>query len=78
MNRKNLDQIFKVYLDKFEYINNAHNNENYKWHAICEYQRLFDIDAPDFVTMLKSVRDATENIIDSYTQPFYGLSLIHI
>lgn len=73
MNRKNLDQVFKVYIEKFEYINNAHNNENYKWHAICEYQRLFDIDATDFATMLKAVKDATENIIDSYTQPFYGL-----
>lgn len=73
MNRKSIDQIFKAYIDKFEYLNDSHNNENYKWHVICEYQRLFDIDAPDFASMLRKVQDATDNTIDSYTQPFFGL-----
>lgn len=73
MNRKSLNQLFNAYIEKFEYLNNDTNCESYKWEAVSKFQSVFDLDAPNFVAMLKEARDATENIIDSYTQPFGGL-----
>lgn len=73
MNKKSLNQLFCAYIDKFEYLNNDTNCESYKWEAICKFQSIFNLDAPDFASMLKAARDSTENIIDSYTQPFGGL-----
>lgn len=75
MDRKNLNQIFDAYISQFEYLNNDENDENYKWLAVAEFQKVFDLDAPTdgFAGMLKEARDATHNIIDSYMQPFYGL-----
>lgn len=73
MNKKSLNQLFCAYIDKFEYLNNDTNCESYKWEAICKFQSIFDLDASDFAAMLKAARDSTENIIDSYTQPFGGL-----
>ena len=73
MNQKSLNQLFSAYIDKFEYLNNDTNCESYKWEAICKFQSVFDLEASDFAAMLKAARDSTENIIDSYTQPFGGL-----
>ena len=48
---------------------------NYKWSAIVDFQKAFDlsVSADGFTGMLKEAKDATENLIDSYTQPFHGL-----
>ena len=75
MNRNNLNQIFDAYIRQFETLNSRHNNENYKWSAIVDFQKAFDlsVSADAFAGMLKEAKDATENIIDSYTQPFHGL-----
>lgn len=75
MNRNNLNQIFDAYIQQFELLNDSHNNETYKWSAIIEFQKAFDLSVSDdaFAGMLKEAKDATENIIDSYTQPFHGL-----
>lgn len=75
MNRKNLNQIFDAYIQQFEVLNNSQNDENYKWCAIVDFQKAFDLSVSDdsFASMLKGAKDATENIIDSYTQPFHGL-----
>ena len=75
MNRKNLNQIFDAYISQFEYLNDPKNNESYKWNAIVEFQKVFDLDVPaeGFAAMLKAAKETTENIIDSYTQPFHGL-----
>ena len=75
MNRKNLNQIFDAYIQQFEVLNDSHNDENYKWNAIVEFQKAFDLSVSDdaLAGMLKEARDATHNIIDNYTQPFYGL-----
>ena len=47
--------------------------ERYKWFAVCEFQKAFDLEAPNFAAMLKKAKQATYNIIDSYNQPFGGL-----
>ena len=75
MNRKNLNQIFDAYIQQFEMLNDSHNNENYKWSAIVDFQKAFDLSVSDDALsgMLKEARIASENLIDSYTQPFHGL-----
>lgn len=73
MNLKNLDQVFANYIQKFEYINNKENNESYKWSAVLEYQKAFDLDAADFAAVLKKAKQASGNLIDSQVQPFGGL-----
>lgn len=75
MNSNNLDHLISSYIDHFERINNDTNNENYKWCAIVDFQAAFDLSAADdaFADMLKKSRDATSNLIDSSTQPFFGL-----
>ena len=75
MNRKNLNQIFNSYIQHFEVLNNSQNDESYKWRAIVDFQKVFDLTTPGeaFAEMLKEARNATANLIDSYTQPFGGL-----
>ena len=73
MNLKNLAKVFDNYIQKFEFINNAENNESYKWSAVLEYQKAFDLDAEDFVAVLKKAKQASGNLIDSQVQPFGGL-----
>ena len=54
MNTKNLNLIFENYISRFERINEPDGaNENYKWFAVHNFQEVFDIDAPDFASMLK-------------------------
>ena len=75
MNQKNLNQIFDAYIQHFAVLNDSHNNESYKWSAIVDFQKAFDlsVSADGFAGMLKEAKDATENLIDSYTQPFHAL-----
>ena len=75
MNRKNLNQIFDAYIQQFELLNDSHNNESYKWSAIIDFQKAFDLSVSDDALsgMLKEAKIASENLIDSYTQPFHGL-----
>lgn len=73
MNRKNLDQIFTAYIDKFQFLNDKPQEESYKWSAVVRFQKVFDLDAPDFVGMLKEAKRATRNMIDSINQPLGGL-----
>lgn len=75
MNRKNLNQIFDSYIQHFEMLNDSQNDESYKWRALVDFQKVFNLTVPEeaFAEMLKEARNATANLIDSYTQPFGGL-----
>ncbi len=77
MNKDNLFEIFSRYIDKFDHINNANCDENYKWLVCKKFKACMDDalskDGEAFVTALSKARAVTENIIDSYTQPFAGL-----
>ncbi len=77
MNTEHLQQIFSHYIDKFEYVNNNEHNENYKWYIANEFHQLMDeaLGAADseFAEALMKVCKCSDNIVDSYTQPFYGL-----
>lgn len=77
MNRRNLEQIFHQYIDKFKFINSGGRDEYYKWQVCNKFPSLMKkaltASNEEFHTVLYEAKKATVNIIDSYTQPFYGL-----
>ena len=74
MNKKVLHELFDGYISKFEEINIVPEpDENYKWEAVLNFQRALDLDAEDFVQVLKKSRKASKNLVDSSVQPFGGL-----
>ena len=76
MNTANLNSIFANYIERFDYITYTHE-EIYKWQIAKEFRAKMDaaLAAPDeeFGQALLAVKNLTENLIDSYTQPFQGL-----
>ena len=73
MNKRNLQTIFKKYIDNFEYINSQEHDENYKWEIAQQFQS-FDIEAENFAEMLTKMWRFSANLIDSSQQlPFYAL-----
>lgn len=73
VDKHNLHKIFQKYIDKFEYINNDKNNENYKWEIAHEFQS-FDLNAKDFVAELTRLSRIASNLFDSVgSTPFAAL-----
>ena len=77
MNTRNLSQIISNYIDKFEYINGKEHQEYYKWEIAKAFKPMMDaalaLSDEDLPEKLMEVKRLTYNLIDSYTQPFYGL-----
>lgn len=77
MNKNQMHQIFAHYIDNFEKLNDPEHAEYYKWQVCYKFRTLMDealaADVDDFADALYRVKDCSKNIIDSYTQPFYGL-----
>ncbi len=77
MNDTHIQQIFAHYIDKFDIINNQNHREYYKWLIAKKFHCLIDealaSDDGKFADALYKAKVSTENIIDSYTQPFHGL-----
>ncbi len=84
MNENHIQQIFQHYMDNFEYLNSEKGpnnedgpNEVYKWYAGKGFRPLMDIalaaSAADFPKTLYEALKCSENLIDSYTTPFYGM-----
>lgn len=77
MNDKHVQQIFAHYIDQFEKINNAKHREYYKWQIIRRFRDEMDsalnASAEEFPAKLYEMKKLSENLIDSYTQPFLGL-----
>ena len=80
MNENNVLQIFARYIEKFEWLNNDEHEEYYKWPIAEKFHDEMDraLSAPDsdFAARLLEVKKLSSNLIDSYTQPFYGLTEI--
>ena len=78
MNNIHMEQIFKHYIDNFEKINNSVHMEYYKWQIAKKFRPMmeFALESEDaeFPAKLKEVKKLTGNLIDSYTQPFEGLT----
>lgn len=76
MNSKHLQQIFNNYITKFDSITYDHE-EIYKWEIANDFRRVMDeaLASPDeeFPGKLNEAKKLSENLIDSYTTPFYGL-----
>lgn len=77
MNDIHLQKIFKNYIDKFEMMNDDRHREYDKWQAVKQFKPLMDIalssPTEEFFAKLNDARKASNNMVDSYTQPFYGL-----
>ena len=77
MNKNQMHQIFAHYIDNFELLNDKDHEEYYKWQICAQFKDLMDealeADPEDFADALYKVKECSVNIIDSYTQPFYGL-----
>lgn len=77
MNKNQMNQIFAHYIDNFEMLNDKDHEEYYKWQICARFKELMDkaleADPEDFADALYKVKECSVNIIDSYTQPFYGL-----
>ena len=77
MNDTHLQKIFKNYIDKFEMMNDSAHREYDKWQAVKQFKPLMDIalssSTKDFLAKLNEARKASNNLVDSHTQPFYGL-----
>lgn len=78
MNDIHMEQIFKHYIDNFEKINNPVHMEYYKWQIAKKFRPMMELalesENAEFPAKLKAVRKLTGNLIDSYTQPFEGLT----
>lgn len=77
MNKNNMAQVFAHYIDNFAKINDEVHEEYYKWQICYEFPKLMDkaLGASDeeFPSALYKAKVCSCNIIDSFTQPFYGL-----
>ncbi len=77
MNTNHLQQLFQNYIDNFEMLNSPDHEEYYKWQVTKQFRPMMDaaLDSSDddFSAKLFEIRNITENLVDSYTQPFYGL-----
>lgn len=77
MNKENMDQVINCYINNFAMINDEEHQEYYKWQICQEFPVLMDAalcsSDDEFSQALYKAKVCTSNIIDSFTQPFYGL-----
>ena len=77
MNDIHMQQIFNHYIDDFEKLNDPEHMEYYKWQIVKKFRPMMDealeTDDSAFSEKLMEVKKITSNLVDSYTQPFYGL-----
>lgn len=77
MNDNHIHQIFKNYIDEFEYVNNTEHREYYKWQIVKSFRGEMDLalasPADEFSAKLYELKKLSANLIDNYTQPFHGL-----
>ena len=77
MNENHIQQIFANYIEQFEQMNNTSHREYYKWKIINRFHDEMDnalnVPAVEFPKKLYELKKLSFNLIDNYTQPFYGL-----
>ncbi len=78
MNGTHFNQIVAHYIEQFEYLNNETNGEYYKWEIAGKFREAMDaaLSASDeeLPKALYAAKKLSQNLIDSYTQPFNGLA----
>lgn len=66
MNKKNLSLVFEQYIENFDYIIDPEtHNETYKWKAVQQFQKAWNIDAEDFADMFKKAMSEKSNLLDN-------------
>lgn len=74
MNDQHLDSVFRNYIDKFDLMNDPRHNETYKWEAIQNFQKNWNIDADDFMAMFRKAIASGESLINTkVVQPTSGM-----
>lgn len=75
MNAENLSILFRNYIDKFDFLNQKPDpNESYKWTAIEQVQKCWDLSADNLAEMIKAAFSASYNLINNrIVQPVSGL-----
>ena len=78
MNRKNIEQLFRNYMDHFDYFDNdREGHESYKWDAMGQVQEAWDLNAKDLSGMIKKAFSKTVNLINNrIVSPGNGLVLL--
>ena len=66
MNKKNLSLVFEQYIENFDYIIEPDTqNETYKWKAVQQFQKEWNVDAEDFADMFKKAMSQKSNLLDN-------------
>ena len=75
MNKNNLNALFHNYIARFDEINEPIvNNETYKWNAIGQVQKCWDLNAEDLAEMIKRSFALSFNLVNNrIVQPVSGL-----
>ena len=77
MDKENLKSIYDKYIERFYMFNDPEHGEYYKWEIANKFPDMMKqaLTSPDdlFSKELLKVKKLTENIIDNWTTPFYGL-----
>lgn len=74
MDYEKLRTIFDNYIRKFDVINSAEHDENYKWRLAAQFRDWMNPDNPDFLAGMKQVARISYNLFDNRaTRPLSGL-----
>ena len=75
MNQDNLNALFRNYIERFEELNRpSDNNEKYKWDAIGQVQKCWDLSADNLADMIKQSFSLSYNLVNNrIVQPVSGL-----
>lgn len=77
MNRDLLQKTIDSYMEKFEVQNSPEHREIYKWTAVSNFQKYWDIDASDFGRMFKRALSESEDLVDDdLTKPSAGIGYL--
>ena len=79
MNKQNIDLLFRNYIDHFGYFQNPNQDgyESYKWEAVEQVQKEWDLAAPDLSGMIRRSFSKTFNLINNrIVSPGNGLALL--
>ena len=78
MNKQNIELLFRNYIDNFDYLNDPSGGyETYKWIAIEQVQKVWDLAALDLSGMIKQAFSKTYNLINNrIVSPGNGLVLL--
>ena len=77
MNHELLQKLIDSYIEKYPVMNNQEHHEVYKWTAVSNFQKYWDIDAENFGKMFKKAMSESENLVDdNVTQPSRGIDFL--